>query len=78
MKSKVQPVTLENIGKLIDRKLVPVFGELDDLKQQVEAHRGETKKGFHEVYDAIQDAIGEIDGSTDRKIKEFEKRVFAS
>lgn len=98
MKSKVQPVTLENIGKLIDQKLGPVnhelhslntkvvgiYGELDDIKQQITqvdseiaVHREETKKGFDEVYDGIRQVMGDLDESNDQKVDKLRKEVEA-
>lgn len=67
MKSKTVPVTIENISNLIDRKLVPVLGELDGIQKKIsavdgkvdtlnsklEAHRQETKAGFEGVYDGL-------------------------
>ena len=84
-------LTLQAIGDLVDRKLVPVLGELDGLKQQInsldnkidsvdakiEAHRKETKEGFDTVFDGLDNLGRAIDHNIEPRLKKLESRVFA-
>ncbi len=92
MKSSKNNLTLENVKKLFneefDRKLVPVFGELDGLKQQIsdvnnglemkiDTLRREMKEGFDNVYDGLEILGKDIDHNLEPRIKHLENKVFA-
>lgn len=72
----------------VNKKITGIYGELDLIKQQIAqvggeiaVHRKETKKGFDEVYDGIQNVMGALDESSDKKVeklrKEFEAKFAA-
>ena len=73
MKSaKNNALTLENIRKIVgdefDRKLVPVFGELDAIKQDVSETkidvkilRKDVKDGFDTLFEAVTNLNDDVD-----------------
>lgn len=79
MKSKAAPVTLKSLAKLInekfdgvDKKFIGIYGELDEIKEQIRTHRNETQEGFNGVYDGISQLAGAIDHDLEPRIKHLE------
>ncbi|MBI4099520.1 hypothetical protein HY440_00780 [Candidatus Microgenomates bacterium] len=88
MKSKVSPVTMENISRMmdqkLDQKLLPIFGELDGIKQQivtldykVDNLEKKMDAGFNTVFDGLENLGKIIDKDHGPRLKRLEAKVFA-
>lgn len=61
----------------LEGKTLGIYGELDGIKQQIEAHRHETKEGFDTVFDGLESLGRVIDKDHEPRIKRLETKVFA-
>ncbi len=89
MKKIFQPLTLANIGKLMDKKLLPIQRQLTNLlgettytRTYVERLRSEVNQGFDRVderFDKVEDQIKSLDQRMivqSERIRKVEKPIF--